>query len=284
MSEEKDMQDTTPEDEGPVPVTEFDMVRTSAPAFRQPTGGALTPHHLLAAMVEQSPTPETLEKMIGLAERWDAVQAKKAYTAAMAQFKKDCPPVLEKSKTAQFDSKRGNVKYTWTPLEDILATVTPHLSANGLSIAHEFSQGGRAVQVTATVSHALGHSEQVTLGAGISDNSLLNQAQQVAVTVTQLRRHTTLAILGLATADLSDEETAGAMAAQEARASRVSKRVPKEELDRFRLLLSQVGPALAKKWQPYYEKARRGSHIDLAPGFEELETSLEPPAPKGGAK
>ena len=63
----------------------------STPTEVQPT----TPQ-LPAQAIAAGQTPETLARMMDLHERWEATEARKAFTSAMAEFKRSCPGVITK--------------------------------------------------------------------------------------------------------------------------------------------------------------------------------------------
>lgn len=234
----------------------------------------LTPASMLAEVVQRNPTPEVLEKMIALHERWEAMQAKKAFVAAMAAFKKTCPSVLAKTRAASFAAKGDKVGYKWTPLEDIVEQVTPHLSNNGLSVRWEQEQSSQGMlKVTCHVEHTGGHRESTSMQAPYDKSGAKNPVQGVGSTDTYLCRYTVLRLLGLATVDMDDSDSVAAQAGR-------ARRPDKDQIKKLEALLQQVGPALRKAHQMTLDLAKRGKAVELDAAIEECLESLEPP--KGG--
>jgi len=173
-------------------------------AVREPTDMQST-QNLLSLALERGAAPETLERLMSLHERWQANQAKQEFVRAMADFKSTCPSVLPKDGKVDFQSSKGRTHYTHATLGAIVERITPHLSAQGLSIAWSTQQAQGSVTVTCRVTHAAGHSEEVALVGPPDDSGNKNRIQQVGSSVTYLQRYTLLAALGLATADQDDD-------------------------------------------------------------------------------
>lgn len=161
---------------------------------------------LIAQAIDKGSDVATLERLFELQKRWEANEAKKAFVAAMARFKSACPSVLPKDAEV---SHRGG-QYRHATLGAILARVTPHLSAEGLSVGWQCEQPEGLVRVTCTVTHDMGHSESSWLTAPRDDSGSKNPIQSVGSTVTYLSRYTLQAALGLATADDDDGMASGA--------------------------------------------------------------------------
>lgn len=150
---------------------------------------------------------ELVERMMALHERQLAYEARMAYVAAMAEFKKD-PPRIFKEKAVSFDSKDGKqtTDYKHATLGSVVQAAIKGLAKVGISHAWSTEQldGGR-VAVTCTLTHCLGHKESVTLDAGKDDSGKKNNIQALGSAITYLQRYTLLAITGLATEDQDDD-------------------------------------------------------------------------------
>lgn len=168
-----------------------------------------SPPALLQLAIAKGAGVEQLEKLLALQERFEATQARKAYTAAMAAFKSD-PPRIGKDAKVAF----GATSYRHASLSNVTQTVSAALAKHGLSASWSVEQPDpQTVRVTCRVTHELGHSESVTLSGNPSDaanaKSSMNGIQRIASAVSYLERYTLLAILGLATHDMEDDGRVG---------------------------------------------------------------------------
>lgn len=158
---------------------------------------ALTPMDMLDRAVAQGASIETLEKLMGLQERWKAAEAKQAFDEAMASAKAEIP-VIFKNRTVDFTSAKGRTNYKHEDLAGIARQVDPILTKYGLSYRFRTSSlPNEPVTVTCIVSHRSGHSEENTLSAGRDDTGNKNSIQQIGSTITYLQRYTLKAALGL---------------------------------------------------------------------------------------
>jgi len=160
-----------------------------------------TPSALLAMAVQQGADLQKLEKLMELQERWEKNEARKAWVAAMNQFKAN-PPTLFKNKTVAF----GDTKYDHATLHHVVNVITEALSKYGLS--HRWTteqlEGGQ-IRVTCVITHIQGHSESTSLQAGADMSGKKNNIQALGSTVTYLQRYTLLAATGMAAKDMDDD-------------------------------------------------------------------------------
>ncbi len=170
---------------------------------------AITPMELLQRAVDSGADVDKLERLMGLQERWEASEARKAFVAALSAFKAD-PPTVTKTRKAGFDSKSGGARteYIYATLADCVNVIAPALAQHGLSHGWKTSQAEGRITVTCTLTHRMGHSEEVSLTAGADATGSKNPIQQVASTVSYLERYTLLAITGLA-AEGQDDDAEG---------------------------------------------------------------------------
>lgn len=177
---------------------------------------SVTPMDMIDRALASNATPETLERLLALQERWEASQARKAFDEAMAAAKAEIP-VIAKNRKVGYEHKSGGgeTNYRHEDLGEIARTVDPILSKHGLSYRFRTtSEPNQPVSVTCIVSHRLGHFEQNTLVAGRDDSGKKNSIQAIGSTITYLQRYTLKAALGLAAsadddggkADETDEE------------------------------------------------------------------------------
>lgn len=148
-----------------------------------------------------------LQALMEMKERWDANEARKAYVAAMAEFKAN-PPEILKRKLVEYKDASGNVgtSYMHAELADVTAAVIQPLAQAGFSHAWATKQlEGGMIEVSCTLTHRLGHSESTTLKSGADQSGKKNNIQAIASTVTYLERYTLLMATGLATKGIDDD-------------------------------------------------------------------------------
>jgi len=179
-------------------------IATRDPLNNQIARQATTPADLLQIAVEGGADIDKLEKLMELQMRWDASEARKAYTRAMAQFRAGCPEI-SKNKTVDFTSQKGQTHYTHADLAGAIGQIKSVLTECGLSHSWrtENLQGG-FIQVTCIVTHVDGHSEQTSMVCQPDNTGNKNPIQAMGSSVTYLQRYTLFAILGLASADDDD--------------------------------------------------------------------------------
>lgn len=148
---------------------------------------------------------EQLQGLLALQKDWEANEARKAYVAAMAEFKKN-PPEIFKRKEVAF----GETRYSHATIGDVTSLTVEGLAKNGFSHRWDTRQDGGRIIVSCILTHNLGHSESTVLEAAPDSSGKKNAIQQVASTVTYLQRYTLLAACGLATKDMEDDDGAGA--------------------------------------------------------------------------
>lgn len=166
---------------------------------------APTPDNLLAMAVQSGASMETLERFMALKERHEANEARKSYVAALAAFKAE-PIEITKGKLVDFATRTGRTTYRHATLADVVDAVVPAMAKHGLSHAWTVRQDdGKNIAVSCVLTHALGHSESVTMQAVADDSGGKNAIQQVASTVTYLQRYTLQAITGVAAKDMDDD-------------------------------------------------------------------------------
>ncbi|MEI2388046.1 ERF family protein [Breoghania sp. JC706] len=189
----------------------IEVIETShdvAPAPQPPA--PVTPMQLLTNAVERGADVAMLEKLMGLQERWEANQARKAFDEAMAAAKSEIGPIV-KNRAVDYQNKNAYTRtsYKFEDLAQIAEQVNPVLSAHGLSYRYQTEQANGNVSVTCIISHRDGYSERNTLSAGYDRSGNKNDIQAIGSTVTYLQRYTLKAALGLAAAYDDDAQSAG---------------------------------------------------------------------------
>jgi len=143
---------------------------------------------------------DKLKQFMELQEKWEATQARKAYTQAMSDFKKS-PPEIEKDRHVEFKTSTGKTEYNHASLGNVTAKINTALGACGLSAAWTTEQSDKGVSVTCKITHVLGHFETTTLTSAPDASGGKNAIQALGSTISYLERYTILALTGLATHD-----------------------------------------------------------------------------------
>ena len=169
---------------------------------------AITPLAMLSQAVERGAPHETIERLMGLHERLEAHQARKAFDNAMAQAKAEIPVILKKRDVRLGSGSRRNA-YRYEDLAEIARTVNPILSRHGLSYRFRTSVADDRVTVTCIVSHRDGYAEENQITAARDESGGKNAIQAIGSALTYLQRMTLKASLGLAAADDDDGQATG---------------------------------------------------------------------------
>lgn len=178
-------------------------IRPEGPA--QPPAEINTPADLVRHAVASGANVERLQALMDMQLKWEANEARKAYVAAMAEFKRR-PLAISKDKLVSFTTSKGLTEYRHATLGNVVEVVVPALAEFGFSHNWEVKQSGDMIQVTCVLTHSQGHSERVSLFAGRDESGSKNAIQSVASAVTYLQRYTLLAICGLGTRDQADPD------------------------------------------------------------------------------
>ena len=120
--------------------------------------GALTPTMILDRAVTMNATPEVIERLLGLQERWEHNQARKAYEESIALARGEIPVI---HKNNEVSHGAGRTSYWHEDLPTIAKTVDPVLAKYGLAYRWRTkSLPDNRVEVTCIVSHKLGYFEE----------------------------------------------------------------------------------------------------------------------------
>jgi hypothetical protein len=180
----------------------------------------VTPMNLLQSAVA-SGNIELAEKLMGLQERWETGQARKAFDEAIAAAKLEIPPVTRTAK--------GHNDKRYADFAAIAKVVDPILGKHGLSYRYRTTQGDR-ISVTCILSHKAGHSEETTLSGPADTSGNKNAIQAIGSTLTYLQRYSLVQMLGLAAAADDDGKAAANVAT-----------ITQEQADKIREVLEANG-------------------------------------------
>lgn len=173
---------------------------------------ARDPMQALLNAISQGTTPEILERLMMLHERWERNEARKAYERAMAAAKGEIKPVTKNRKVG-FDAKTAGGRrtdYQHEDLAQIELEVGPVLSRHGLNYRFRtLNKPGEPVMVTCIIAHEDGHFEENSLSGPIDASGNKNPLQAIGSAVTYLQRYTLKAALGLSAAVDDDAQGLG---------------------------------------------------------------------------
>lgn len=179
-----------------------------------------TPLSMLNRAVSSGATIDVLERLMALNERWQADQARRAFTAALSALRDEMPRVV-KSRTVDFTTARGRTHYQYEDLALVVDALSPVMAKHGLSFRWRTDSTQKGlVSVTCILEHSAGHSEETTLAAPFDDSGNKNPIQAIGSAVTYLQRYTLKAALGVAAAQDDDGQSAGEAIAPAQRESR----------------------------------------------------------------
>jgi len=152
---------------------------------------------LIQMAVEKGADINQLEKLMDLQDRFEAKNAKKAFFNALSIFQ-SMTVTIKKTGLASFPTKdNGRTEYTYAKLEDIARVIRPSLKEAGLSYRYEQSSDNNLMTVACIVTQKEGHQERTSMSAFADSSGRKNQIQQIASTISYLRRYTLTGALGI---------------------------------------------------------------------------------------
>ena len=163
----------------------------------------MSPMQTMMALSDKGVNLDKIEKMIELQEKYESIQAKKAFTIAMTLFKSDAPIITRDKENKQYGS-------FYTTLGNLVNSSLPKMSECGLSHRWDVKQED-TIEVTCIVTHKMGHEEPTTMKAPPDTSGSKNPIQQIKSTVTYLKSATFESAMGLASTDANiDDDGNGA--------------------------------------------------------------------------
>lgn len=216
MSEEAE-ETTIVEQPAPEPAEVVNVVNVFPPAREERRPVAMEhvsedTHPLVKMAMDAGPLDTaSLGALMAMQKEWEAGMAKKAYTRALIDMKRELPQVLGRDKRVIFETRGGgSTTYTHTSLAAAVEAITPHVCNHGFSLDFKTRSTEKGhVEVMCTLTHRDGHAESSALAAPPETSGTKNPVQAVASTVTLLERYTMLALLGIATKDHTDPVPSG---------------------------------------------------------------------------
>lgn len=180
---------------------------TVAPA----TGGAvaqITPMQMLQIAIQQGADLDKMKQLMDLQERWEKNEARKAFVVALNAFKANAPKIV-KDKQVRFTTTKGVTEYKHALSGAASEQIGEALAQHGISHRWDVEQAEGKIRVTCILTHAMGHSERVTLAASPDDSGGKNGIQAIGSTVSYLQRYSLFAATGLVPLDADDDGRGG---------------------------------------------------------------------------
>lgn len=147
---------------------------------------------------------QKLAQLLEVRERYEQIEARKAFVAAMNAFKRN-PPAILKTKAVNF----GNTHYNHATLDGVCDAVIGGLSAVAISHCWKVDQTPEWIRVTCILTHEDGHSEHTVMGAPPDNSGSKNSIQAIGSAITYLQRYTLMAAVGLAATEDTDGRPQG---------------------------------------------------------------------------
>ncbi len=180
--------------------SELGLQQAVYPAAQQPQLNPLVEAVLSGKDID----PDKLNALLAIQERYEAGEAKKAFVAAVAAFKKDPPVVVKDRVNTQYDSM-------YTSEGNLINTVSEELARHGLTTRFDFQTAdGDQRSVTCIMTHELGHSESVTLSGPLDKSGSKNDLQKIKSTNTYLKVATFEAVTGVSSSYGSTDDDGNA--------------------------------------------------------------------------
>ena len=171
-----------------------------------------------AAMSGGKIDTDVLRELMELQKDWEKYEAKKAFTAALVELKKNLSSIIDRdAKTDYISRKGGKVAYSYTTMAHAMEVIEPHLIDFGFTLTWVPSTENGNVSVTCKLSHIDGHCEETTISGPPDNTGLKNPLQAIGSAQSYLGRYGSLALLGVVTRDMKcADQNAAANAARAA--------------------------------------------------------------------
>ncbi len=181
--------------------------KQTSPKRQRSKALAVTPATMLQTAVEQGADLDKLEQLMGLHERWEANEARKAFVVAMTAFKEN-PPKITRDRHVNFTTPKGTTDYKHASLDQVSASIGKALGEHGIVHDWETEQlDGGLIKVTCVLTHCMGHTKRVSLQSSPDQTGNKNNIQAIGSATSYLSRYTLLLAVGMAAQD-DDGQTA----------------------------------------------------------------------------
>jgi hypothetical protein len=167
-------------------------------------------------MMNKDLTPERVNQAFEFYQKIEAMNAKRAFDAALAAAQAEFPPI-NKNRRVHFEAKNGGsvTDYMHEDLAELVEKCVPVLARHGISTRWRTENPLNApIQVTCILTHKAGHSEENTLRGAADNSGNKNSLQAIASAANYLERYTFKALVGVASRHDDDGRAGGAKAAE----------------------------------------------------------------------
>jgi hypothetical protein len=157
---------------------------------------------MIQAAMQQGMAPEQLREFLAARREWEADEARKLYSQAIADFQSRCP-IIEKG------DKAHNKQYA--AMDRIWRSIRPLMDETGLSIVWTVNAATEyGLHIEGEIRHKAGHSVPISYDLPMPDKVTgQNAAQQMGSATTYARRYAMCSALGIITGEDDDGHTAG---------------------------------------------------------------------------
>lgn len=163
---------------------------------------------------------DKLERLMAMAERLEARNAKAAFLAALVKMKPELPVIdrkgrIEVRKKTASGERDGEIQQStaFAKWEDIDEKITPILERHGFVLTFRcgVAPDGK-VTVTGVLGHQAGHTEETTMSLPHDSTGSKNAVQAVGSTTSYGKRYTATLLLNIRTKGEDDDGRLGGMA------------------------------------------------------------------------
>jgi len=164
------------------------------------------PLAMLAHALEAGHDIAKLEKLMDMAERYEANEARKAFATALSKFQGMVPDIVESKMATVTMQSGGAYTYQYADLDTIMRTIRPTLKKCGLSVRYdaETSEDGKRIRSTCYVMHKSGHTEKTVFAVPIDEGMKVNDSQKMGSANSYACRYNVCNALGLTTGEDDD--------------------------------------------------------------------------------
>ena len=138
------------------------------------------PMALIADAVEKGVAVDVIERLFDLKERWEKMEAKKAFDSAMQGFQSELPQIRKQ--------RKGMHGTAYASYDDIMYVIRPLLNKHGLTVSFNSEQESGTLKMDCLVS-GHGHTETSTAVLPIPKEMKVNDTQRMGAAFSYGRRY-----------------------------------------------------------------------------------------------
>ncbi|WP_036306117.1 ERF family protein [Methylopila sp. 73B] len=165
---------------------------------------------------------DKMERLLEMQRQVRADNAKRAFSAGLAEMQPDLPRIAERGK--------GHNDKRYALWEDVNEKIRPVLARHGFALTFRTGQGDGKISVTAVLTHREGHSEETTMFLPSDASGSKNPVQAVGSSTSYGKRYTALALLNITTGGEDDD----------GKAAGVGDLISDEQLEDLRALVAKT--------------------------------------------